>query len=71
MINTYRIVDEPEIWFVDKDGNKIAQCHPCTIECSVTTGDIRGGEGLPVQFNINPLEEHESCWEIDDIKEDN
>lgn len=51
-------------------GNKIAQCHPCTIECSVTTGDIRGGEGLPVQFNINPLEEHESCWE-NDIKKDN
>ena len=64
----YRTVGEPEIWLVDKDGNKIAQCHPCTIEC---TGDIRGEEGLPVQFNINPLEEHESCWEIDDIKEDN
>lgn len=66
----YRTVGEPEIWLVDKDGNKIAQCHPCTIECSVTTGDIRGGEGLPVQFNINPLEEHESCWE-NDIKKDN
>ena len=66
----YRTVGEPEIWLVDKDGNKIAQCHPCTIECSVTTGDIRGGEGLPVQFNINPLEEHKSCWE-NDIKKDN
>ena len=66
----YRTVGEPEIWLVDKDGNKIAQCHPCTIECSVTTGDIRGGEGLPVQFNINPLEEYESCWE-NDIKKDN
>ena len=66
----YRTVGEPEIWLVDKDGNKIAQCHPCTIECSVTTGDIRGGEGLPVQFDINPLEEHESCWE-NDIKKDN
>ena len=66
----YRTVGEPEIWLVDKDGNKIAQCNPCTIECSVTTGDIRGGEGLPVQFNINPLEEHESCWE-NDIKKDN
>ena len=66
----YRTVGEPEIWLVDKDGNKIAQCHPCTIECSVTTGDIRGGEGLPVQFKINPLEEHESCWE-NDIKKDN
>ena len=70
MINTYRIVDEPEICLVDKDGNKIAQCHPCTIECSVTTGAIRGGEGLLVQFNTNPLEEHESCWE-NDIKKDN
>lgn len=67
----YRTVGEPEICLVDKDGNKIAQCHPCTIECSVTTGDIRGEEGLPIQFNINPLEEHESCWEMDDIKEDN
>ena len=67
----YRTVGEPEIWLVDKDGNKITQCNPCTIECSVTTGDIRGGESLPVQFNINPLKEHESCWEIDDIKEDN
>ena len=66
----YRTVGEPEIWLVDKDGNKIAQCHLCTIECAVTTGDIRGGEGLPVQFNINPLEEHESCWE-NDIKKDN
>lgn len=66
----YRTVGEPEICLVDKDGNKIAQCHPCTIGCSVTTGDIRGGEGLPVQFNINPLEEHESCWE-NDIKKDN
>lgn len=66
----YRTVGEPEIWLVDKDGNKIAQCNPCTIECAVTTGDIRGGEGLPVQFNINPLEEHESCWE-NDIKKDN
>ena len=66
----YRTVGEPEICLVDKDGNKIAQCHPCTIECSVTTGDIRGGEGLPVQFNINPLEEHESCSE-NDIKKDN
>ena len=66
----YRTVGEPEIWLVDKDGNKIAQCHPCTIKCSVTTGNIRGGEGLPVQFNINPLEEHESCWE-NDIKKDN
>ena len=66
----YRTVGEPEIWLVDKDRNKIAQCHPCTIECAVTTGDIRGGEGLPVQFNINPLEEHESCWE-NDIKKDN
>ena len=66
----YRTVGEPEIWLVDKDGNKIAQCHPCTIECSVTTGDIRGGEGLPIQFNTNPLEEHESCWE-NDIKKDN
>lgn len=66
----YRTVGEPEIWLVDKDGNKIAQCHPCTIECSVTTGDIHGGESLPVQFNINPLEEHESCWE-NDIKKDN
>ena len=66
----YRTVGEPEIWLVDKDGNKIAQCHPCTIECSVTTGDIRGGEGLLVQFNTNPLEEHESCWE-NDIKKDN
>lgn len=66
----YRTVGELEICLVDKDGNKIAQCHPCTIECSVTTGDIRGGEGLPVQFNINPLEEHESCWE-NDIKKDN
>lgn len=66
----YRTVGEPEIWLVDKDGNKIAQCHPCTIECAVITGDIRGGEGLPVQFNINPLEEHESCWE-NDIKKDN
>ena len=67
----YRTVGEPEIWLVDKDGNKITQCNLCTIECSITTGDIRGGEGLPVQFNINSLEEHESCWEIDDIKEDN
>ena len=67
----YRTVGEPEIWLVDKDGNKIAQGHPCTIECSIITGDIRGGEGLPVQFNINPLEEHESCWKIDDIKKDN
>ena len=67
----YRTVGEPEIWLVDKDGNKITQCNPCTIECSITTGDIRGGEGLPVQFNINPLEEHESCWKIDDIKKDN
>ena len=66
----YRTVGEPEIQLVDKDGNKIAQCHLCTIECAVTTGDIRGGEGLPVQFNINPLEEHESCWE-NDIKKDN
>ena len=66
----YRTVGEPEIWLVDKDGNKIAQCHPCTIECAVTTGDIRGGEGLPVQFKINPLEEHESYWE-NDIKKDN
>ena len=66
----YRTVGEPEIWPVDKDGNKITQCNSCTIECSVTTGDIRGGEGLPVQFNINPLEEHESCWE-NDIKKDN
>ena len=66
----YRTVSEPEIWLVDKDGNKIAQCHPCTIECAVTTGDIRGGEGLPIQFDINPLEEHESCWE-NDIKKDN
>lgn len=66
----YRTVGEPEICLVDKDGNKIAHCHPCTIECAVTTGDIRGGEGLPVQFNINPLEEHESCWE-NDIKKDN
>ena len=66
----YRTVGEPEICLVDKNGNKIAQCHPCTIECSVTTGDIRGGEGLPVQFKINPLEEHESCWE-NDIKKDN
>lgn len=64
----YRTVGEPEIWLVDKDGNKIA---PCTIECAVTTGDIRGGEGLPIQFDINPLEEHESCWKIDDIKKDN
>ena len=45
MINTYRIVDELEIWLVDKDGHKIAPCHPCTIACSITTGDIRGGEG--------------------------
>ena len=67
----YRTVGEPEIWLVDKDGNKIAQCHPCTIECAVTTGDIRGGEGLPVQFNINSLEEYKSCWEMDDIKEGN
>lgn len=67
----YRTVGEPEIWLVDKDGNKIAQCNPCTIECAVTTGDIRGGEGLPIQFDINPLEEHESCWKIDDIKKDN
>ena len=67
----YRTVGEPEIWLVDKDGNKIAQCNPCTIECAVTTGDIRGGEDLPIQFDINPLEEHESCWKIDDIKEDN
>ena len=66
----YRTVGEPEIWLVDKDGNKIAQCHPCTLECAVTTGDIRGREGLPVQFNINPLEEHESCWE-NDTKKDN
>ena len=66
----YRTVGEPEIWLVDKDGNKIAQCNPCTIECAVTTGDIRGGEGLPIQFDINPLEEHESCWEMD-IKKDN
>lgn len=66
----YRTVGEPEIWLVDKDGNKIAQCNPCTIECAVTTGDIRGGEGLPIQFDINPLEEHESCWE-NDIKKDN
>ena len=66
----YRTVGEPEIWLVDKDGNKIAQCHPCTLECAVTTGDIRGGEGLPIQFDINPLEEHESCWE-NDIKKDN
>ena len=66
----YRTVGEPEICLVDKDGNKIAQGHPCTIECFVTTGDIRGGEGLPIQFNINPLEEHESCWE-NDIKKDN
>lgn len=66
----YRTVGEPEIWLVDKDGNKIAQCNPCTIECAVTTGDICSGEGLPVQFNINPLEEHESCWE-NDIKKDN
>lgn len=28
-------------------------------------------DGLPIQFDINPLEEHESCWEMDDIKEDN
>lgn len=34
----YRTVGEPEIWLVDKDGNKIAQCNPCTIECAVTTG---------------------------------
>ena len=67
----YRTVGEPEIWLVDKDGNKIAQCNPCTIECAVTTGDIRSREGLPVQFNINSLEEHESCWEMDDIKEGN
>ena len=67
----YRTVGEPEIWLVDKDGNKIAQCNPCTIECAVTTGDIRGGEGLPIQFDINPLEEYESCWEMDDIKEGN
>ena len=67
----YRTVGEPEIWLVDKDGNKIAQCHPCTLECAVTTGDIRGGEGLPIQFDINPLEKHESCWKIDDIKKDN
>lgn len=67
----YRTVGEPEFWLVDKDGNKIAQCNPCTIECAVTTGDIRGGEGLPIQFDINPLEEHESCWKIDDIKKDN
>ena len=67
----YRTVGEPEIWLVDKDGNKITQCNPCTIECSVTTGDTRGGEGLPIQFDINPLEEHESCWEMDDIKKDN
>lgn len=67
----YRTVGEPEIWLVDKDGNKIAQCNPCTIECAVTTGDIRGGEGLPIQFDINPLEEHENCWKIDDIKKDN
>lgn len=67
----YRTVGEPEIWLVDKDGDKIAQCNPCTIECAVTTGDIRGGEGLPIQFDINPLEEHESCWKIDDIKKDN
>ena len=67
----YRTVGEPEIWLVDKDGNKITQCNPCTIECAVTTGDIRGGEGLPIQFDINPLEEHESCWKIDDIKKDN
>ena len=67
----YRTVGEPEIWLVDKDGNKITQCNPCTIECSITTGDIRGGEGLPIQFDINPLEEHESCWEMDDIKKDN
>ena len=66
----YRTVGEPEIWLVDKDGNKIAQCNPCAIECAVTTGDIRGGEGLPIQFNINSLEEHESCWE-NDIKKDN
>ena len=66
----YRTVGEPEIWLVDKDGNKIAQCNPCTIECAVTTGDIRGGEGLPIQFDINPLEEHESCWK-NDIKKDN
>ena len=66
----YRTVGEPEIWLVDKDGNKIAQCNPCTIECAVTTGDIRRGEGLPIQFDINPLEEHESCWE-NDIKKDN
>ena len=66
----YRTVGEPEIWLVDKDGNKIAQCNPCAIECAVTTGDIRGGEGLPIQFDINPLEEHESCWE-NDIKKDN
>ena len=66
----YRTVGGPEIWLVDKDGNKIAQCNPCTIECAVTTGDIRGGEGLPIQFDINPLEEHESCWE-NDIKKDN
>lgn len=66
----YRTVGEPEICLVDKDGNKIAQCHPCTLECAVTTGDIRGGEGLPIQFNINPLEEHESCWK-NDIKKDN
>ena len=67
----YRTVGEPEIWLVDKDGNKIAQCNPCTIECAVTTGDIRSGEGLPIQFDINPFEEYESCWEMDDIKEDN
>lgn len=67
----YRTVGEPEIWLVDKDGNKIAQYNPCTIECAVTTGDIRGGEGLPIQFDINPLEEYESCWEMDDIKEGN
>ena len=52
-MKAYRIVGEPEVWLVDKNGNKIAQCFTCTIECSVTKEDIRGGEGKPIVFKIN------------------